>query len=551
VESRCWWGFDPASGQYWPMDSPPHQIDYRQSFSGLDIKIAWEHLKLQHLQLLAYAVAIWDEKEHKEALRQDICHWLENTRPFRGIGYASGIECALRVMSLLVIFSWVGDSFFAEETKRKLWQRLHDLYHWIKRYPSLHSSANNHRVAELSVVFILELLVPEWREGNIAHRSRTLQDLLRSQFYDDGVNKEQSLYYQALVTEWMLILRQVCAGRHVVFELDDLLEKSGVFLHHMLDADGTAPNIGDADDSLIIRSHLEPENYVQNICFAALCVTEVGGAIPTTWTPSFREVVLDIQKSFGEEVAKSTCFAIGGYTVFRQNGVLLVFDHGPIGFPPLPGHGHSDALSIWLHVNDVPLLIDSGTGQYNLNAQQRSWFRGTRAHNTICVNGQNQSLDTGPFNWGDCAEANLNFVDVIHQRASASHDGYLSSGVMHHRQISMNENDISIVDRLDGEGQHYVEIPLHFSSLLQVDCTTGAIVVILNNTPIAHVLVKDQGENLSVRNEQVGLFGNHSLHYNHISSNPCVVWSGTVKVPCSFEIRWVWLCHPREIWKDA
>ena len=55
--SRCAWGVDPSSGKQWPMDQSGMSIDYRHDYQGLDIKLAWEHLKLQHLQVVAAAAS--------------------------------------------------------------------------------------------------------------------------------------------------------------------------------------------------------------------------------------------------------------------------------------------------------------------------------------------------------------------------------------------------------------------------------------------------------------------------------------------------------------
>ena len=59
-------------------------------------------------------------------------------------------------------------------------------------------------------------------------------------------------------------------------------------------------------------------------------------------------------------------FPESGYTVVRgPDELVLTFDHGPLGMPPLYNHGHADALSITLSLNGKPILVDPGTYRYN------------------------------------------------------------------------------------------------------------------------------------------------------------------------------------------
>ena len=52
IEELWNWGWDPSTGIIWPQ-VPSHEIELR--FADADIKPAWELLKLQHLQVLAWS----------------------------------------------------------------------------------------------------------------------------------------------------------------------------------------------------------------------------------------------------------------------------------------------------------------------------------------------------------------------------------------------------------------------------------------------------------------------------------------------------------------
>src|SRR4029079_12112919 len=47
----------------------------------------------------------------------------------------------------------------------------------------------------------------------------------------------------------------------------------------------------------------------------------------------------------------------------------------------------------------VDLLVDPGTYCYHGEPQWRSYFRSTRAHNTLELDGTSQALESGPFMW--------------------------------------------------------------------------------------------------------------------------------------------------------
>src|ERR1700731_4936296 len=102
-------------------------------------------------------------------------------------------------------------------------------------------------------------------------------------------------------------------------------------------------------------------------------------------------------------------FEEGGYSVVRETRagrrVRFVLDHGPLGYLSIAAHGHADANAVTLSLDDRPILVDPGTYLYHSCGKWRDWFRGTRAHNTLNVQGADQSIISGPFNWPHKARA--------------------------------------------------------------------------------------------------------------------------------------------------
>ena len=67
------------------------------------------------------------------------------------------------------------------------------------------------------------------------------------------------------------------------------------------------------------------------------------------------------------------------------------------------GHGHADLLSVQLTGEGRERLIDPGTGSY-MRREDRDWFRGTAAHNTLEVDGRSQAIPAGPSSGGECRQ---------------------------------------------------------------------------------------------------------------------------------------------------
>ena len=88
------------------------------------------------------------------------------------------------------------------------------------------------------------------------------------------------------------------------------------------------------------------------------------------FNPDFRSALLaghSVPES--EYQFENSTFEQGGYSVIRSRGgaaeMFLMMDHGPLGFAQTCGHGHADALGIWVHIDGCPILVDFGAYRYN------------------------------------------------------------------------------------------------------------------------------------------------------------------------------------------
>jgi len=102
------------------------------------------------------------------------------------------------------------------------------------------------------------------------------------------------------------------------------------------------------------------------------------------------------------------------------------------------------------------VLIDGGTHAINGDPVWRTHFRGTAAHNTLSINGEDSSLPAGPQEWLATARCTLIGHDDDPERwaVEAEHDGFQAAyGYRHRRRVERGGPGLIVVtDQLLGSG---------------------------------------------------------------------------------------------------
>jgi hypothetical protein len=169
----------------------------------------------------------------------------------------------------------------------------------------------------------------------------------------------------------------------------------------------------------------------------------------------------------------SRLFQSGGYVVMRSawtpDAHQLVLDVGPLGCPLSAGHGHADLLSLQCFPFGEDCLVDPGTYCYTPEPRWRAYFRGTHAHGTVVVDGEDQALSAGPFRWHSRPSARLRrwrmSPDI--ELVDADHDAYsrLPDPVSHRRRVLfVNHKYWIVVDDLNGAAVHRIELRFQFAA---------------------------------------------------------------------------------------
>jgi hypothetical protein len=558
------WNRDPKTGVVAPLDFGK-ELDYRDPAVVGDCKYLWEPNRHLHLVTLAQAYALTGEAIYAQTLERHLESWWEACPHRMGANWASSLEVGLRLMNWALAWQLLGgiDSpvFQGEEGEAFRDRWLTSVYQHAEfacGHFSLHSSANNHLIGEAAGVYIAALAWPCWERARrwrdaareILEREALLQNAA------DGVNREQAVSYQQFTFDLLLfpMLAAEANGEPFPAEYRSRLESMLVFLASIMDAGGNLPMFGDADDAFVARLDPRPgcDRFKSSLATGAILfhrgelAAKAGGLDDKTrWL-----VGPAAQRKFAALASASLrlpmqrAFPEGGYYVLgcdfeRAEEIRLVADVAPLGYREIAAHGHADALSFTLSVGGVEMLVDPGTFAYHTETEWRAYFRGTSAHNTVRIDGLDQSEQGGNFMWLRKARAHCTaWMCAIDQDiVEGWHDGYaaLADPVVHKRRITLDKRSRSIrlEDTLTMEGEHRVELFFHCAEGTEVAPIVGGVALTRAGRTIRLRFPDLPGARVATL---VGSTAPHggwvSRRFDHKVPAPTLAWSATLRGDC-------------------
>ncbi len=451
-------------GEWQPL--PAERIDYRRGDVAGGVRYCWELNRHGYFLTLAQAWFLADDERFAQRLLTDWLDWIAHNPPRFGINWTSMLECALRVHTWCWTLWLLANCYLlTEEVLQRilgsLWQQTAE----VAMNLSIGSSANNHLIGEAAGMWTFASLFPTARHArtwaDTAHRILSVQ--IPRQITHDGVTVEQAIHYQVFVMEMALhaLSLSQSAGKPFGEDFVQRLRMAQRFLCALMDCAGHAPQIGDSDDAEVLPfCPLEgtPEQVIADAVSAL-----VDGRPPAFLKSAYlsAQIIRERQPSLCK--VSSHLFAEGGYAVMRDEAGarVAVVDCGPLGWGSIAAHAHADALAVTLYVNGHTVLVDAGTYCYHDEPDWRDAFRSTRYHNTVCVDGQNQSEMLGAFLWGRRAHVTVRrwHSSELADLLIASHDGYSRIGAGEHiRWFWWLKPDLWLaVDSVSGAEGHRVE----------------------------------------------------------------------------------------------
>ena len=492
---------DIFSGKRFPL-SFSKSIDTRTDRFG-SAKAVWEVNRLQFLIPLLTDYKITKDRKKLDLFVSIMTSWKEQNPYLKGINWCSNIEINLRLINWY--WCWIllekDDVWQKEERytsfREEVWLPLiytHCVY--SSKNPSYHSSANNNLIAEYAGLFIASTL---WKfEESAAWLKKSRRGLERemlNQHSENGVNREEAAGHIQFITD--LFLLSYIAAEHCGIKFSAKYTKSlkaiSTYINNLLDMNGNHPKYGDEDDgrAILPDGNVEANNFLSILNTAAVLFSmpelKRSGA---SWdikshllTTRFNGKSVWDQFRYHRSPSRSAFYEREGHFIMRKHlgidrEVYCHFDAAPLGYLSIAAHGHADALSVIVHIDGYPFLVDPGTYAYHTHAEWRKYFVSTLAHNTITINNSDQAQFSGPTLWVNHYKSSILKAKTTTDRdmVSATHNGYRKDKIGHTRSVELNkEKDyLKISDQIQARKAGYsINIPFHLHPEVYVMKTSG------------------------------------------------------------------------------
>ena len=460
---------------------------------------------------LHYFDYLFDADRSQDAKVHLISDWIAKNPP--GIGDAwEPYTLSLRIVN------WI--KFFREEgvTLREGWlQSLYQQALWLESTVEYHILANHYLKNGVALFF-----AGLYFEGDDAERwlkmgLKILREELEEQFLADGGHFERSpMYHSICVVDYLDVLNliqnsQAAINVEETAKFRRTVTASLNFLHDICLPDSEIPLFNDSASG-IAPTPSRIFNYAVRVMGYESPVTPTGLSI--------------------HEKPQS------GYYVCRNGGDVIIIDCGSIGPDYQPGHAHCDTLSYELAINGRRVIVDSGVFDYELSSE-RAYARSTSAHNTVVVDGEEQSEIWGVFRVARRAKPLRAFCQKQVDGSvtfEGAHNGYerLAGKPIHKRHMSYDGKGSWVIkDMLEGRGTHRMESYIHIHPDFHVvQSEVGIRIIEPNGSTVAIIETLGQSQ---IRVEQGWYFPEFGVkRENHVIVFTC---SGESPLGLNYRIR--------------
>lgn len=397
---------------------------------------------------------------------------------------------------------------------------LKSLYHqalWLEQNIEYHILANHYLKNGVALFFAGAYFQGVDADRWLKKGVQILREELNEQFLADGGHYERSpMYHSICVTDYLDVLNLARHSRGVLSPEDQA---------------GFAQRMTRSLDFL--SDICLPDNEIPLFNDSAF------GIAPTPKQIfDYAKMVIGYEPPVRQSGLTTHTHAASGYFVCRNDQDAIIVDCGSIGPDYQPGHAHCDTLSFELAIDRRRVIVDSGVYDYE-PSPERAYARSTKAHNTVAVDGEEQSEIWGVFRVARRArplEARIERRPDGSVWFTSAHDGYtrLRGKPIHKRRIIYDGKETWIIeDRLEGNGTHRMESYLHIHPDYHV-VKNGAFFHITeaNGNTIAII---ESVEASPVRIERGSYFPEFGRKYE----NDVMVFtsSGTIPLNLSYRIR--------------
>ena len=327
-----------------------------------------------------------------------IYDWIQDNAPAKHEGWEP-YPLSLRIVN------WIKWLLRGNEPPRGMLDSLMTQTHCLSQRVEFHLQGN-HLIANAKALLFAGLFFldagKKWYQQGIS----ILKKQLPKQILSDGGHIERSTQYHCLVLEDILdcINMLQASGHEIPSNWQTHVYQMLNWLNVMCHPDGEIALFNDAALKMAIH--------------------------PSQLFTYAKRLGFNIDKHNDSVLLPQT-----GYARLSKGRIQVFIDTAPLGPDYLPGHAHADTFTFECSLDQQRIIVNSGTSTYEKNAE-RLRQRGTLAHNTLVIDGQNSSEVWGSFRVAKRAKVH-NMTYQFHNRCkiTSTHNGYhhLRGKIIHKR----------------------------------------------------------------------------------------------------------------------
>ena len=403
-----------------------------------DIKIIWEYNRLQFLVPIAIKYKKTNNKKYKEYIENIIDYWEKNNKYEYSVNWNNNLEVAIRALNISLTLMILSDDELNKKYTELLY--LHAKYISNEMDYSDCCIPNNHVIGEATALLLLSRIIDIKKSNKWYKKSSLILSKYLTIIDEDGLSKENSFTYQWFVTKMYILSLCFINDKELFNKINNTINKSLNVLNFIYADNNTYLNYGDNDDGYLYSIY-EEYNLINDIKeYYDLFInnkindeTLILNKILNKFNGN--KINNNIEKKSKEYFYNKKIF------IYNSNNNLVFFNAKNI-----EGHAHNDSLAINLIINNKNIIMDSGTYSYNLNAKERSYFRGRESHSTIQLNNPN-AIEIGTFRWINKIES---YIDkVIETKDYIKVIGVIENIASREIRIYKNINKIEIIDKIN------------------------------------------------------------------------------------------------------
>lgn len=420
------------------------QLTFINIINQVDLSKAWNNKELQHLWRynlhyfeylfeLAYEYSKDNSQEqYYKKFKYFIENWIDNNTLAYGDGWHP-YTISLRLTNWISVYQIFKDKIeLDDEFTKKIKESMYLQYKYLQKHLEK-DVLGNHYFENIKALIIGSIFFEDKRVKD--KFKKVLLKQLDEQILKDGMHFELSPMYHKIVLEDLIKitywLRDEPVYKGLIYFIQKMIDVTYSFEVNF----GKTPAFNDSADGI---------------------------------SKDYKSLLGVCKRYFDLSPQYKNSFEDSGFYIINNQYIKLIFDTGDICPSYLPAHGHCDALSFELSINNMPVIVNLGTYKYE-NGKWRDYFRSTKSHNTVAISNKEQSQF-----WSSFRVAKR--IKTVRRKQFTYKDiqfyaGYYMSyhGAEHKRYIGyIDEKRILILDYVKAKMKDNIKSYLHFVPRVQL-----------------------------------------------------------------------------------